>query len=125
MRHIIIVLTILSCYACLSAQDTPQSTVKPSDAVTDDTVAIEECNIVFCETDTKKCLIFDGEGSWLRQVRYMQIAMRYPERAYVALKMYDGLYEPSEPVVKKMWVKKIVSVSDQEFQKMIDELNSK
>jgi hypothetical protein len=81
------------------------------------------CYIVFCESDTRKCLIFDEKGNWLRQVRLMQMAMKYPEKAYVALKMYEGIYEPSAPIVQKRWVTKIRAISTADFQKMIDDLN--
>lgn len=81
------------------------------------------CHIVFCQTDTRKCLVFDDKGNWLRSVRLMQMAMRYPDKAYVALKMYEGIYEPTKARVEKRFVNKIVSVTETEFQKMIDDLH--
>ncbi len=84
---------------------------------------VATCNVVFCQTDTRKCLVFDEKGKWMRSVRLLQIAMRYPDKAYVALKMYDGIYEPSNPRVEKRFVDNIKSVTVAEFQKMIDDLN--
>jgi hypothetical protein len=84
----------------------------------------EECYVVFCESDTRKCLVFDSSGNWIRQVRVMHLAMEYPNKAYVALQQWEGVYRPTKPGTKSLYVGKITSISAAEFQKMIDDLNN-
>lgn len=78
------------------------------------------CHIVLCQTD-ERCLLFDDKGNWLSGADVKHIYFDDGKQLVFWI-AYKGKYKPTSIEVKKGLLKKKMSLTVADFQKMIDDL---
>lgn len=79
--------------------------------------------IIVCDAKPGQILVLDSTGTWLSTVRDAKIEFIIGENTpKVTCTMWSGPLKPTKPDVKSWDLAQLKSVTDAEFQKMVDSL---
>jgi hypothetical protein len=78
--------------------------------------------LVVCDTSPSKIIVLDDTGKWLHRVRETEI--KIDTNATMKCIMYEGHYRPSNPEIKTWRLAQIKTVTEAEFQSMINNLQN-
>lgn len=76
--------------------------------------------LIICDTNPSKVIVLDDTGKWMHRVRETEI--KIDGNTMMKCTMYEGYYRPSSPEVKTWKLAQIKTVSETEFQTMINSL---
>lgn len=79
--------------------------------------------LIICDTAPHKIIVLDDTGKWMHRVRETEIKID-SNSTLMKCVMFEGHYRPSSPESKNWKLAQIKTVSETEFQTMINELQS-
>ena len=128
MRNIL-VLALLLLVPIAYAQDTSDikvPDVKKPDVKESDVGPVDTKHIfiIFETTSPNKIIVLDDDGKWIPQIKSVNIKMAIGEAPVCVCTMWNGFFKPSKPAVAEYPMKQARSVTEKEFQTMIDELQA-
>lgn len=93
----------------------------PITAYQHDVQTDDGCTLVICQDDLRKFVVFDKNGSIVIDVKTIDISIkRLGTQPRVQCKVFNGVYEPSNPKIVDWSWEKISIVSSEDFQRIID-----
>lgn len=84
---------------------------------------VKNAFIIICDTSPGKTIVLDENGKWLHRVKELDIRLE-SNTLMMKCVMYEGPYKPSAPEIKSWRLSQVKSVSEQEFQTMINALQT-
>jgi hypothetical protein len=79
--------------------------------------------LVICDSSPSKIIVLDDTGKWLHRVRDTEIKID-GSTPIIKCTLYEGHYRPTSPEIKVWRLNQIKTVSETEFQNMINKLQS-
>lgn len=80
--------------------------------------------LIVCDSAPNKIIILDDTGRWIHRVKEAEIKIDGSSTSTVKCLMYEGAFRPSQPETKTWRLSQIKTVSDVDFQGMIDGLQT-
>lgn len=80
--------------------------------------------LIVCNNNPQKFIVLDNDGNWTPDVREAVIKLKIADDASMECVSFVGLIEPSNPKRVSWHLLEMKSVSDEEFQQMIDGLQA-
>jgi len=80
--------------------------------------------IVVCDANPSQILILDEDGKWIDTIRSIELSFVMGQRPNVKCTMWSGPFKPTVPDVKVWNLAQLKSVSEDEFQQMVDSLQT-
>lgn len=108
VKYVIIITTIIS---PLVIQDIPRLD-EPKAAF-----------LLICDTTPSKVIILDETGKWLHRAKEIEVKVD-GSTSTIKCTLYEGHYRPSSPEIKSFRLSQVKTVSETEFQTMINNLQT-
>lgn len=82
------------------------------------------CFLIVCDSAPNRILILDDAGKWMHRVKETEIKIDSNQSSTVKCLMYEGAFRPSRPESKTWRLSQVRTVSDAEFQALVDNLQT-
>ncbi len=80
--------------------------------------------LVVCDSDPSKIIVLDVTGKWLSEVKTASIVIKIGSPATLRCELYSGSIRPSRPNIMNWDLAQVQSVTNADFQSMIDNLQT-
>lgn len=97
---------------------TPPVTVKKEETKT------ESVFVVVCDGKPGQMVVLDSNGKWIPNVKNIEIKLEVGQPATITCVIYEGVLKPSNPPVKTWSLSQMKTMSNSEFQKLVDSLQT-
>ena len=79
---------------------------------------------VVCDGKPGQMIILDSNGKWVPNVKNIEIKAEIGNQAVITCTIYEGVLKPTRPNVKSWTLSQMKTVTNSEFQKLVDSLQS-
>lgn len=85
---------------------------------------VQSVFIIACDVEPKKIIILDNTGKWLNDVKSVNVIFAGGVPPIVTCTIYRGFVRPTRPEIKTWKLAQFKSVNTEDFQSMIDGLQT-
>jgi hypothetical protein len=105
----------------IGPEDEPKPVARPQDAAAK---AISGVFVIACDSEPNKIIVLDATGKWLHTVKSVEVKFDIGHPVTITCQMYEGVLRPSRPETKSWRLAQLKTVTEADFQQMIDNLQT-
>ncbi len=80
--------------------------------------------VIVCDAKPGQMIVLDGDGKWVPSVKGIEIKFDVGQSPTLTCTIYEGQFKPSRPQMKSWTISQMKTVSNAEFQRMVDSLQT-